>query len=464
MVTSREFNTSRKAAGLPLVRFDLRKLSDQDILDLRQAYQALYDISETAPGDRRGYWAIAAGHGYTQDLCHIDANTFLPWHRAYIYVFEKMLSAALQAKRGDDGVLTLPYWNWTTTDPETDDVNGIPKVLTDADYVDPDDNQTKPNPLASARSRYRVEISNPDQPFTKRFVSPGFAQQIPGLAQQISNYLTLPQFQNFRVFQSVFDSGPHGAIHVWVGGLDDPDAPTEAGDMMQVVSAAYDPIFWLHHCMVDKVWYDWQKINGDTTVPGWIRFRGVYSVDNQPWTVEDTLDTEGLFNYQYGELPIGGNFPVVPTGDEEVPLPTTIPVDIGQAPAGATSAILEFHDMQPPKQSYELRVFVNTEEAPDASTPLTSEAGYAESIFFFGHGDCPGAPGHCNPNAEARDEYDQRGKHPLSRRNYTVDLTQTLTSLETGTQVRLWFVLIDGSGKSVPPSILDVESLSISAR
>lgn len=461
MTTSREYNTSRRDAGLPLVRFDLRRLDAEDILDLRHAYEALYEISSIAPGDRRGFWAIARGHGYDQDLCHQDPQTFLPWHRAYVYVFEKMLSAALQRRRGDDGVLTLPYWDWTVFDPDTDDANGIPRVLSDSEYVDPTaDNETKPNPLASGPSMWRTQDVSPQQPLTRRYVTSSFRPGIAGFAQRIENFLTSPQFSNFMTFQSAFDGNPHGTVHVRVGGRGDPDTPGGAGDLSSVVSAAYDPIFWLHHCMVDKVWFDWQQVHGNSTIPSAIRSRGVYSVDNQPWTVEDTIDSEDLFNYTYGLAPLGGRVPPSPEGLEAA-LPPTLTVDIGRLANGVQGALLHLHSVTPPTNSYELRIFVNPSEEPTPETPTTTTAGYADSIFFFGHGRCTGAPGHCDPNAEERGPFDRRGGHPLSPRNYIADLTEILSSTDSGREIQLWFVLLDPLGNSVPTGELDVGSLSI---
>ncbi len=453
----------RQAAGLPLVRFDLRQYSDEDILDLRHAFEALYEISEIAPGDRRGFWAIARGHGYDQDLCHLDPQTFLPWHRAYVYVFEKMLSVALQQKREDDGVLTLPYWDWTVFDPNTDDERGIPRVLSDADYFDPTTNETKPNPLASARSKWRVEDVAPGQPFTRRYVTDGFRPGIVGFASRIENFLNQPQFDNFMAFQSAFDANPHGAVHVRVGGQGDPDTPFGLGDLGGVVSAAYDPIFWLHHAMVDKVWFDWQERHGNSSVPQAIRSMGVYSVDNQPWTVEDTLDTEGLFAYTYGIAPLSGTLPP-PTPSAAEALPETVTIDIGRLVGNAQTAFLNLHSVKPPTHSYELRIYVNPPEEPGPRTLTTGETGYADSIFFFGHGRCTGAPGHCNPNAESRGPFDRRGGHPLSPRNYVADITNALRSMNSGDQIQLSFVLLDPLGNAVPTSAIDVESLSVTGR
>jgi len=49
--------------------------------------------------------------------------------------------------------------------------------------------------------------------------------------------------------------------------------------------------------------------------------------------------------------------------------------------------------------SYEGRVFLNNVKATE-KTATTSRNGYAKSFYIFGHGDCYGAPGHCDPLTE----------------------------------------------------------------
>lgn len=49
------------------------------------------------------------------------------------------------------------------------------------------------------------------------------------------------------------DVDPHGAIHVDVG---------NARGMGSVPWAANDPIFWLHHCNIDRLWASWNKEGG----------------------------------------------------------------------------------------------------------------------------------------------------------------------------------------------------------
>lgn len=216
MVTVAKLNAQRKASGLPLVRYEIRKLSDEDLIDLRDAYQELYTISDVASGDSRGYWAIARGHGYDQQLCHSDDRLFLTWHRAYVYSFEKALSEALKRIRNDEQLeLTLPYWDWTIFDPAKDAENGIPRAINDDTYTAAD-GSTQPNPLRRAKSLFRIEAFSltGDDEYTNRYPSQ-FRAEIPSLAEDVSQYMDIDAYSDFN---SDFDGGAHGLVHVLVGG------------------------------------------------------------------------------------------------------------------------------------------------------------------------------------------------------------------------------------------------------
>src|SRR6185369_1658243 len=327
MTTIAELNARRKQAGLPLIRFHVRRLSAQDKQDLRDAFAALYEISDAAPGDSRGYWAIARGHGYDQDLCHNDNRLFLTWHRAYIYTFEKALKSALQWKRNDLTLeLTLPYWDWTQTDPTTDAANGIPKILDDPNYQDATGAQ-QANPLHAAKSLYRTNqgLGAADE-LTVRYPRL-FKAEIPNLASAVAQFLDSTKNRDFGKFTTDLDRGVHSTVHVRVGG-GDPSSPLpdRNGDMAEVVSAAYDPIFWLHHAMVDKVWFDWATSHPDATVPQHVLDSVVYG----GMKGSAVIDAENSLRYIYSDqevetaVEVGGTLDILqpPTAASAAPAPT----------------------------------------------------------------------------------------------------------------------------------------------
>jgi len=80
---------------------------------------------------------------------------------------------------------------------------------------------------------------------------------------------------------------PHNSIHLAVGGCDVPNydrSPIAGanGDMGENDTAGLDPIFFFHHCFVDRVFWLWQKRHGATdkleVIP---EYPGANTVDNQ---------------------------------------------------------------------------------------------------------------------------------------------------------------------------------------
>lgn len=80
---------------------------------------------------------------------------------------------------------------------------------------------------------------------------------------------------------------PHNSIHLAVGGYDTPTydrSPIEGanGDMGENDTAGLDPIFFFHHCFVDRVFWLWQKRHNCTDILEVIaEYPGTNSVDNQ---------------------------------------------------------------------------------------------------------------------------------------------------------------------------------------
>jgi tyrosinase len=100
---------------------------------------------------------------------------------------------------------------------------------------------------------------------------------------------------------------PHNSMHLSVGGFDVPNvgdfSPIDGanGDMGENDTAGLDPIFFFHHCFVDRVYWLWQQKNGFTDHLDVIaEYPGTNSADNQgptpgtvpnSWlTLESTLD------------------------------------------------------------------------------------------------------------------------------------------------------------------------------
>ena len=76
---------------------------------------------------------------------------------------------------------------------------------------------------------------------------------------------SLMQLTNPALFNSQIDGAPHGAMHDYIGGASDDETffnpiyniGGKPGPMSEIASAAFDPIFWLHHSNIDYIWQNW---------------------------------------------------------------------------------------------------------------------------------------------------------------------------------------------------------------
>jgi len=262
------------------VRSNASTLTAAELSDLRDAFTAAYGLS-----DDRGYAFYAGVHGLPlPTYCEHGSLLFLPWHRAYLYFFERALTDALRRSRGDDTVVaSLPWWDWTSPAAH---LTGLPQGY----LADVPDNTLAAGPvsldsadLALVRERLPGAISDGPNPITVR--DPDIPDELPR-AQTVQRALDSTTFSGFNGLLE----GIHNGVHGWVGGA-----------MSAVPVAAYDPIFWAHHAMIDRLWYLWQISPRGVNPPGWLLDRVL-----PPWpmTVRQTLDINTL-GYEYAVQVIG---------------------------------------------------------------------------------------------------------------------------------------------------------------
>ena len=111
-----------------------------------------------------------------------------------------------------------------------------------------------------------------------------FAANLPNQAS-IDAIMNVNDWFNFTRRLEGVPFGAHNQVHVWVGGT-----------MTLVPIAPADPIFWLHHGEIDRLWHLWQQDNPgeDPNLSG-----ADAVMDPWPETVDDVLDIADL-NYTYG--------------------------------------------------------------------------------------------------------------------------------------------------------------------
>jgi len=225
---------------------------------------------------------LNSNSSYYDDIVytHMDLNVlihgtgfFFPWHRLYVQTLEDKM----RSECGYDGV--QPYWDWTqdTADPYH------MTILSDSDYDglgswgDPNDDfqvctggfkdmmVAYPGPHR-VRRNYTLYIPS-DFP-----IPPGLPALDPSpmlnttyTTEVVNSVLNSPT-GDYVTFQTNCEgiAGPHPGPHLILGGEMGGRCPYGLGPPECVIGPRWypnDPMFFLHHARIDKVWYDWQNLN-----------------------------------------------------------------------------------------------------------------------------------------------------------------------------------------------------------
>jgi tyrosinase len=258
-------------ADVPLRRaIGSMKPDDPDLLAYRDAVRAMKGLPDS---DWQNWIQQANIH---QDFCPHKNWYFLPWHRAYLTAFERLCR-----KLSGRANFALPYWDWTVD-------QRMPPPFTDGT---PDNNVLNhPRPGISPSDTLPSDMIGPDV-IARILNSPDYESI--GSTRPPGQDNTDARWQRRQGSENELEFNPHDGIH-----------STLAGDMGQVSVAAQDPIFWLHHCNIDRLWANWNARGHDnSSEPNWKSFRfdnQFRNPDGSNWSVAvgDLSSTEPL-GYRY---------------------------------------------------------------------------------------------------------------------------------------------------------------------
>ncbi len=229
---------------------------------------------------------------------------FLPWHRLMMILLE----LHLQRVTGDD-TLGLPYWDWAA-DGDTDPATQPQAALWQPEGIGGTGSPVADGPFAPDEYRVRIESASLVQ---LRATNRGLRRDLGGDADAPA----LPTSEDVKetVDADVYDDVPwdrrplsmrnrlegwrpfgmHNKVHVWVGGD------------MGPASSPNDPVFYLNHCNVDRIWEGWMSLHGrsyeppqsaSATLAGHRIDDPLYSILIQtPVTPAQILDASGFFSY-----------------------------------------------------------------------------------------------------------------------------------------------------------------------
>jgi hypothetical protein len=230
------------------------------------AYRAAITAMKALPATNGTSWLAQANiHGsfspppaMITSACQHGNQFFLSWHRMYLYYFERIIR-----HHSGSAAFALPYWGYS---PSSVSRRVLPAMFRD----------TTSNLYISQRN----PSVNTGSAISASAVDPGAA-----LLQLV-----------FGSFTSSLEGTPHGVVHNAVGG---------GGFMSYFETAGQDPIFWLHHAMVDRLWTAWLAQGGGRANPtsaSWLTTSySFYDETGATVTMsgQQVVDTATQLNYNY---------------------------------------------------------------------------------------------------------------------------------------------------------------------
>ena len=150
---------------------------------------------------------------------------FLPWHRAYLLDLERELQAI-------DRSVTLPYWRFDQAAPSifTREFLGVANSTGTLQF-------SSTNPLQFWRTDNMPGINRSPQ-FNTNNAPPGLLNEAQTIALSSA----------YTSFRRLMEGNPHGFAHTSFDGF-----------IFNPATAPRDPLFFLLHCNVDRLWAKWQR-------------------------------------------------------------------------------------------------------------------------------------------------------------------------------------------------------------
>jgi tyrosinase len=352
--------------------------------DFVKSFERGVRVMKSRDKDDPTSWSFQANiHGSTNgsdphfDACQHRNWYFLPWHRMYLFFFEQILSAAAETR------INLPYWNYS---------HPMSRAL-------PQEFRRPESPLYEEN---REGGRNDGQEFGESEVGQSVIADTLGVVNFAPTMERQVSFGGGESQNGSLERAPHNALHNLMGGI-----------MSDPNTAANDPIFWLHHANIDRIWCDWIELGDSRANPTeaeWLNKEYEFynaAGETEKLAVKDVLET-GKLGYVYAadgedlivaakasprsekvKRTIVGAVPAMHVIGER-PLTLSLPTTVEERPriakamaAEASSFELSLNDVMVGQvQKGIIRVFINKPDAT-AATP-TDDLHYAGYFAFFG--------------------------------------------------------------------------------
>jgi tyrosinase len=317
------------SSGVLHVRREVRSLGpgDQTLAHYADAVAEM----QSRPEDDETSWIYQASiHGTevenplpTWNQCTHNTWFFVSWHRIFVYYFEEIVRSVVKDLHGAEAAenWALPYWNYC----RSGEFATLPEAFREETQQDGSPNPLfvqERDPLINAGGEIPEEATESKRALaTPEFIGKA---EFGGLPEEVKQF-------GKKSSRGVVEGTPHGTVHNGVGG--------EEGWMSNVLIAAKDPIFWLHHCNIDRLWVEWISQGGGRENPtegAWLNqsFSFFDAHNNHvPKTCGEVVDTEAL-HYKYDAA---NGIPTGPAPAAEPPAPAPTPEPEGEAAVPAAA-------------------------------------------------------------------------------------------------------------------------------
>ncbi|QRV95158.1 tyrosinase [Ceratobasidium sp. AG-Ba] len=239
---------------------------------------------------------------------HMDSNVkthvtamFFPWHRWYLDAFERDLKDKCQFKG------TIPYWDFTK---DVKNIPASPIFESDPTYglgtwgTKESNWHVTDGAFAKTIRAYPVphiiQRNYTPQPFRTNYIFPfeypnkdKFANET--ATPEAIKYIIESFEGDFNAFSGHIEGpraqGLHNAMHLSIG-----------GDMSDPSPTPSDPLFWIYHAQLDRIWAKWQArrpANARSYSGGTIQVLELFDEHRTglPWppaTIKDLMPVSGM--------------------------------------------------------------------------------------------------------------------------------------------------------------------------
>lgn len=356
--------------------------------------------------------------------CKHSVYSFIAWHTPYIYQFELLLNRYNMSN--DKEYISLPYLDLTDTTVDFSFLN-MEKITIKYNKND----TTIDNPLAGA---YYYKDNVKTKTVRNGFLTPKTTQekmQVEVVKKQLNNALYATTYETFSSHPVQYvKSGlmtkytpletPHNSLHDIIGGT--------GGNMSDISISAFDPLFWIHHCNMDRHFYTWMYNNTNqfkkSIYPKKIT-KDTYMATQAPFFNTGIYNTDYI-KYKYGWRNQKVKYMLLKDMLKLDKYPFTYDIII-PTPDQPTLSFVELIDIPIPMESVTINVYLVPK-----TKKLNKEKYYAGSAFWFGVN---------------RNLIDCK-RCAITRTNFKVDIDTYVTNNKiTKENINNYDVVIEGDGK-----------------